>query len=68
MILALVSAQVVAILGWGAYYPWAVPALYGGAAGPDAQALGPISFLLVVLVGGAGVAATLIWWRWADQT
>jgi ABC-2 type transport system permease protein len=68
MFLATFFAQVLAALGWGPYFPWSVPALYSGAAGPAGYALGPVSFALVALTGGAGIAATLAWWRWADQT
>ncbi|MHB0879211.1 MAG: ABC transporter permease, partial [Anaerolineae bacterium] len=69
MLLALALAQVIAVLGWGAYFPWSVPAIYAGAGGPDnAQAVGLVGIALVALVGSVGVAATLTWWRYADQT
>ncbi len=61
-------AQILAALGWGAYFPWAVPALLSGAAGPGAAGLGAESYLVVALAGLAGVAGTLAWWRFADQT
>lgn len=68
MILALVLAQVLAATGWGVYFPWSIPALGSGVAGPDRQAMGALSYLLVVLVGTLGVLGTLAWWRWADHT
>jgi ABC-2 type transport system permease protein len=61
------TAQVVAVLGYGAYFPWSVPALYSGAAGPDQLALGPLSYGMVVAVGGASVVGTALWWQRADQ-
>jgi ABC-2 type transport system permease protein len=61
-------AQILATLGWGAYFPWAIPALAAGSAGPEAAQLGPESYLIVTLAGLAGIAATLAWWRLADQT
>jgi ABC-2 type transport system permease protein len=61
-------SQVLATLGWGAYFPWAVPALASGVAGPSEQQLGAISYLVVLVAGLAGVTGTLAWWRWADQT
>ncbi|MFN2138617.1 MAG: ABC transporter permease [Candidatus Promineifilaceae bacterium] len=67
-ILAVVLAQIVAAAGWGDYFPWAIPALFSGAAGETRAALGPLSFVLVLLVGVGGVAATLAWWELADQT
>ena len=67
MFLVLFLAQVLAALGWGAYFPWAVPALASGAAGPGEQQLELASYLVVALAGLLGVAGTLAWWRWADQ-
>ena len=61
------SAQIVAVLGYGGWYPWSVPALYSGLAGPDKPVPGPVGYVLVVLVGLAGTAATAFWWRTADQ-
>jgi len=67
-VLAAVLAQVIAALGWGPYFPWSLPALASGVAGPDAARLHVASYLLVVLVSIAGVLATLAWWHWADHT
>ncbi|WP_330275917.1 ABC transporter permease [Lentzea sp. NBC_00516] len=64
---AIFSAQVVAALGYGQYFPWSVPALFSGLAGPDAGSPGWLGVALVVLVGAAGVVATALWWRNADQ-
>jgi ABC-2 type transport system permease protein len=67
-LLALVIAQIVIAAGWGEFFPWAVPALYAGMAGPDLASMGPVSYALVILTGLAGLAATLVWWERADQT
>jgi ABC-2 type transport system permease protein len=61
-------AQIMAATGWGAWFPWSVPALFSGLAGPRADQIGPQSFALVALVLAAGLAATFAWWRSADQT
>jgi ABC-2 type transport system permease protein len=66
MFLAIVLAQIIAALGWGAAFPWSVPALASGLAGPAATAVGG-SYVLVVLTGGMGIAGTAAWWRWIDQ-
>jgi len=61
-------AQIVAALGWGDRFPWSVPALLSGMAGPRAAQIGMHSFVSVALVFIAGVAATVVWWQSADQT
>ncbi len=65
--LVLFLSQVIAALGWGAYFPWSVPALFSGVAGPGVRDLGLGSYLLVMLTGVVGVAGTLAWWWLADQ-
>ncbi len=60
-------AQISAVLGWGAYFPWAVPALYSGMAGPSGAQLAAPSFLLVALTSILGAVGTLAWWENADQ-
>jgi ABC-2 type transport system permease protein len=62
------AAQVVAVVGYGRWFPWSVPAIYSGTAGPDEPPVGPPGFLLVALVGVAAIGATVAWWRRADQT
>jgi ABC-2 type transport system permease protein len=60
----LALAQVAAILGWGAYVPWAIPAVDAGIA-PDQDA-SAASWLIVAVTGLVGVLATLRWWRSPD--
>jgi ABC-2 type transport system permease protein len=67
-ILAVVLAQIVAITGWGGYFPWSVPALYAGVAGPEYAQLEAGSYAIVFLAGLLGVIATCLWWELADQT
>ena len=62
-VLALMMANLVAIVGWGAYFPWAVPGLYA----QGKSSLPPISFWIVFLTGLAGMFATYLWWKYADQ-
>jgi len=62
-ILAIFLAQMIGIAGWGEYFPWSIPALYSQ--GAD---FGVVSFVIVILTGMAGIAATFIWWERADQT
>lgn len=62
-ILAIFLAQIVAVAGWGEYFPWSIPALYS-----QGETLGMVSYAIVFLTGLAGIAATFIWWELADQT
>ena len=62
LILEIALAQIIAVLGWGEYFPWSVPGLYA-----QGQALGAISYLLVLLAGLAGAALTFAWWELADH-
>ncbi len=62
------AAQIQAVLGWGAAFPWAVPALVAGAAGADAAEVPLASYLLVTATSAAGLIATIAWWERADHT
>lgn len=62
------KAQIIAALGWGAYFPWSIPALYSGVAGPSIQDLSAVCYLLVVLAGLSGLVGSFAWWQFADQT
>jgi ABC-2 type transport system permease protein len=64
----MVLAQIAAVLGWGGYLPWSVPALFSGALGPRAEQVGLHSYLSVLLAFAAGTLGTFIWWRSADQS
>ncbi|WP_336215945.1 ABC transporter permease [Nonomuraea sp. LPB2021202275-12-8] len=61
------AAQIIAALGFGAWFPYSVPGLYAGITGPGHDPPGPISILLVLTAGALGAAATLAWWRNADH-
>ncbi len=67
-ILTMVLAQFAVILGWGDWFPWAIPGLFSGIAGPRTEVLGTHSYIILLLTCIAGLAATYYWWRNADQT
>lgn len=67
-IFTVVIAQIAAIMGWGGWLPWSIPALFSGAAGPRGAHLGIHSYIIVILASLLGLAATYYWWRNADQT
>jgi ABC-2 type transport system permease protein len=66
-VLTLALAQVIVVMGWGDWFPWSVPVLFAGMAGPRAELLGLHSYALLALTGIAGLVSTVVWWRSADQ-
>jgi ABC-2 type transport system permease protein len=62
-VLAIVLAQVIAVVGYGEYFPWAIAALYS-----QGSPLGLVSYLIVVMTGILGMTGTFLWWVLADQT
>ena len=54
-------------LGWGDWFPWSVPGLPSSLNGPRAEPIGMHSYVVVLLVFVAGIAATFAWWQSADQ-
>jgi ABC-2 type transport system permease protein len=65
VILSAVFINFTGIIGFGEYYPWAVPILYAVKAGGVQPGL--ISWVIVFITGAAGFACTVAWWRYADQ-
>ncbi len=61
--LMLLLAQVVAVAGWGEYFPWSIPALLA-----QGEPLGASSYVIVAATCAVGFAATWLWWELADQT
>ena len=63
-VLAVLMANIVALAGWGEYFPWGVPGLYAMGDSP----LTPVSYWIVVITGLLGIIGTNIWWKYADQS
>jgi ABC-2 type transport system permease protein len=61
-------AQVLAVLGWGSWFPWSVPALVAGAGGSAVEPVTPAGVAVLLIVAAAGLMATIVWWERADQT
>jgi ABC-type transport system involved in multi-copper enzyme maturation permease subunit len=67
--IALVLAQIIGALGFGSYFPWAIPGLYSGTGGNDMQKeVTVLSYIILFLTGIAGYVVTILWWKSADQT
>ncbi len=67
-IFTLVLGNVFAATGWGKWFPYAIVPLYTGIAGPRVSLLEPGSYVVVLLLFAAGVAATVWQVRSADDT
>jgi len=63
-VLMMMMTNLVAIMGWGEYFPWAVPGLYA----QERNSLTAISYWIAFLTGPAGMIATYLWWKYADQS
>lgn len=67
-VLTVVMAQIAAALGWGGWFPWAIPALFSRVAGARGEYLGVHSYIILILASLIGTVATFYWWRNADQS
>ncbi len=63
-----VASQILTVLGWGSWFPWAVPAILAGAGGASVEPVTGAGLAAVVLVAIAWLVATIAWWERADQT
>lgn len=63
MFLAVALAQVMTIIGYGEFFPWAIPGVYA-----QGQPISAVSLVIVILTCVAGIVGTLLWWEFADQT
>lgn len=61
-------SQISVVIGWGGLLPWAIPALFSGAAGPRAEFLNPFSYVILFAASAIGLFITFYWWRNADHT
>jgi ABC-2 type transport system permease protein len=61
-VLIMILSNLSMTLGWGEYFPWAVPGLFFQGTNP-----GLISYGIVIATGLLGVFGTYLWWKYADQ-
>ncbi|HLR23903.1 MAG TPA: ABC transporter permease [Pseudogracilibacillus sp.] len=66
VIITLVFSQIIAAAGFGAYFPWAIPALYSGVT-EGSQSLHLSSLLIVLIISVLGIISTMYHWLFADQ-
>jgi ABC-type transport system involved in multi-copper enzyme maturation permease subunit len=63
VILTLILANLSGMIGFGPWFPWAVPGLYS----QNPADLNAASYLTVAAASLLGLAGTFAWWRYADQ-
>lgn len=66
IILMVVLGQIVGALGYGAYFPWALPAIYSGLIGNGS--ISPAAFAVFFATGALGFVALLFQWSRAEQS
>ena len=67
VILVLILAQFLGIVGFGPYFPWAIPGVFTVSDPEQGIALVKASYYILGSTCVLGIAATLLWWRYADQ-
>jgi ABC-2 type transport system permease protein len=67
LVIIITQFAVVGIPGIAPYFPWAIPALFCGAAGPSGPQIGTVSYVVLLITSILGILITLAWWRFADQ-
>lgn len=65
IVIALIFSQIIAAVGYGAYFPWSVPALYSGMTGENI--IGSSGVIMIFITSLLGFFSTLFWWLFADQ-
>jgi len=67
VVFTLVAAQIVAVTGYGWYFPWAVPALLSQTIGKGSAAIEVIGINIMLVTSLVGTIGTVCWWRYADH-
>jgi len=67
VIITLITSQFIAIMGLGAYFPWAIPGVYSVSGTAEGMEIYNASYIILLLTFLAGYAATVFRWRYADQ-
>jgi ABC-type transport system involved in multi-copper enzyme maturation permease subunit len=63
----LILGNFAGMLGFAPYYPWGIPMLYA-MKGVEGSFIGLTGIAIVTGTSIVGLIATLLWWRYADQT
>ncbi|MBL7932349.1 MAG: ABC transporter permease [Bacteroidia bacterium] len=66
--LTLVFAQVIAAVGYGAYFPWSIPGIFSGSAGEYKAQLNVLSYSILIFTAILGYTGTILYWNHADHS
>jgi len=66
IIVILIVSQLITVLGYGDYFPWAIPALMGGIDGAEAIQLTAFHWGMILIVSSLGVGLTVYEWNFSD--
>lgn len=67
VILTMILAQIIAAVGLGPVFPWAIPGIYTVPVKSPGYALTTASYVIVLLTFLTGLIGTTIWWNRADH-
>jgi len=67
VILTLLMANFTGLVGFGPYFPWAIPGLFCAPAKTEGFQLVLSSYIILALTSVLGFAGTIARWRYADQ-
>jgi ABC-type transport system involved in multi-copper enzyme maturation permease subunit len=67
VVLMVVFSQIISAIGYGAFFPWAIPALFSGISGTEGL-IGIENLMIVIVTSIIGLVATFYWWRYADHS
>ncbi len=67
VILMLIIAQFTGVVGWGPYFPWAIPGVFTISPGTEGMEIVTTSYFVLGLTSLVGFFGTIAWWCWADQ-
>ncbi|MCB0666786.1 MAG: ABC transporter permease [Saprospiraceae bacterium] len=65
--LMLVISQIIGAIGYGHYFPWALPGLFSGSAGVYRDLINSLSYFILLSVCVSGIIATYWYWNRSDQ-
>jgi len=67
VLLMVIMAQFIALVGWGAYFPWSIPGVFTVSNSVEGMQLFPISYFILLLTFLIGLFGTYAHWKYADH-